>query len=117
MRSAETFCATVESVSKNVAPEREAGQLHAKLSFCRTQLFHLQQLHDQSELGVENAQAREEFRNLIIGLMWLAFYAREVISYKTYRMLVTIESSFAYVLLNKIPKFPTNGGSQISAAH
>jgi hypothetical protein len=48
MRSAEKFCAIVESVSKNVSPEREPGQLHAKLGFCRTELFHLQQLHDQA---------------------------------------------------------------------
>ena len=111
MRSAEKFWATIDSVSKNVAPGQEPGQLHAKLGFCRTQLFHLQQLHDQSELTFENPQAREGFRHLIIGLMWLAFYAREVVTYKTYRMLVMIESSFAYVLFNKIPKFTSNAGS------
>ena len=109
MRSAEKFCATIESVSKNVAPGREPEQFHAKLGFCRTQLFHLQQLHDQSELTVENPQTREGFQSLLIGLMWLAFYAREVVSYKTYRVLVMIESSFAYVLLNNIPKFTSRG--------
>ena len=73
MRSAEKFCATVESVAKNVAPGQEPEQFHVKLGFCRTQLFHLQQLQDQSELTVENPEAREGLRHLIIGLMWLAY--------------------------------------------
>jgi hypothetical protein len=35
---------------------------------------------------------------LVMALMWIAFYARTAIDFKTYRRLVMIESSFTYLL-------------------
>src|SRR6266480_1776030 len=111
MLRAEKFCASIESASQDVAPNPEKEQFRGKLGFCRTQLSHLQKIHDRNQLTIQNPRVREGFRHLIIGLMWVAFYARGAVSYRTYRMIVMIESSFTYVLLNSIPKFKSNGSS------
>jgi len=81
-------------------------ELRAKLGFCRNQIAHLRNL---DEVKIENVLVREGLRHLIIGMMWVAFYARTAIDYKLYRMLLTVESTFTYLLMEQVPKYRRNG--------
>jgi hypothetical protein len=106
---AETFCSKVEAKLADAAPLPPADdvELRGKLGLCRNQIAHLQSLNDHS---ITNAEMREGLRHLIIAMMWVAFYARAAIDYKIYRMLLTVESTFTYLLMKQVPKFETNGG-------
>jgi hypothetical protein len=103
MLHAEQFCARVEGAAKDVAPSLEEKELRAKIGQCRTQLGYLQNLFNHNKLDIENAAVRADFRYLIIALLWIAFYARAVIDFKMFRMLVRIESGFTYLLIGRQP--------------
>jgi hypothetical protein len=38
---------------------------------------------------------------MVMALLWVAFYARSAIDFKTFRMLVRIESIFTYLLVSR----------------
>jgi hypothetical protein len=98
MLHADQFCSKIEAAMKDVAPNPEQEELRTKLGQCRVQLAHLQNVFDEDKLDIENPAVRADFRHLVMALMWIAFYARTTIDFKTYRRLVMIESSFMYLL-------------------
>ena len=61
----------------------------------------LQELFNEGKLNLENSTVRADFRQMIIALLWVAFYARTAIDYRTFRRLVLIEASFTYLLVSR----------------
>jgi hypothetical protein len=98
MLHADQFCSGVEAATKDVAPNSEEKELRTKIGQCRAQLAYLQKVYEDDKLKIENPAVRADFRHLVMALMWIAFYARTAIDFKTYRRLVMIESSFTYLL-------------------
>jgi len=98
---ADQFCSRVEEATKDVAPIPEQGELRIKIGQIRNQLASLQELFNEGKLNVENPTVRTDFRQLIIALLWVAFYARTAIDYRTFRRLVLIEASFTYLLVSR----------------
>jgi hypothetical protein len=108
MKRAETFCSRLEFASQDVAPNKDNKELRGKLGLCRVQIAYLRNIDN---LSIDNPRVREGFRHLITALMWVAFYARSAVDFRLYRMLVMVESSFTYLALRRIPKYPTNGNA------
>jgi hypothetical protein len=44
---------------------------------------------------------RADFRQLVMALLWIAYYARGAIDFRIFRMLVRIESGFTYLLVSR----------------
>ena len=84
MLHAEQFCSKVEEAMKDVAPIAEQDELRLKIGQIRNQLASLQELFNEGELTVENPTVRAEFRQLVIALLWVAFYARSAIDYRRF---------------------------------
>jgi len=105
---AEIFCSKVEAKLADVAPlaTQDDVELRGKLGLCRNQIAYLQNLNDYN---IANTEIREGLRHLVITMMWIAFYARTAMDYKLYRMLVTVEWTFTYLLMQQIPKYRANG--------
>jgi hypothetical protein len=101
MLHAEQFCSKVEQAIEDVAPIAERSELRLKIGQIRNQLASLQELFNEGKLNVENPTVRADFRHLIIALLWVAFYARSAIDYRTFRRLVLIEASFTYLLVTR----------------
>ena len=98
---AERFCLRVESAMADSAgtSAEEIEELRLKISQCRGLLSLLQQFYEDDKLTIQNPAARGNFRVLVLTLMWVAFRARHALDYRTFRMLVLIESSFTYLLI------------------
>jgi hypothetical protein len=101
MLHAEQFCSKVEDATKDVAPISEEKELRTKIGQCRNQLAYLQELFNDGKLNIENPSVRANFRQLVMALLWIAFYARSAIDFRIFRMLVRIESGFAYLLVSR----------------
>jgi hypothetical protein len=101
MFHAERFCSKVEVALQDVAPIPEEKELRTKIGQCRNQLGYLQEVFNDGELNIGNPRVRAEFRQLILALLWIGFYARSAIDFKIFRMLVMIESSFTYLLVSR----------------
>jgi hypothetical protein len=101
MLHAEQFCSKVEEATMDVAPIAERSDLRTKIGQIRNQLASLQELFNEGKLNLENPTVRADFRQLIIALLWIAFYARSAIDYRTFRRLVLIEASFTYLLMTR----------------
>ena len=101
MLHAEQFCSRVEEATKDVAPIAENGELRIKIGQIRNQLTELQEIFNDGKLSIENARVRADFRQMVTALLWVAFYARSAIDFKTFRMLVRIESIFTYLLVSR----------------
>ena len=101
MLHADQFCSKIEGAMKDVAPNPEQEELRTKIGQCRAQLAYLQNVFDEDKLNIENPAVRADFRHLVMALMWIAFYARTAIDFKTYRRLVMIESSFTLLLASR----------------
>jgi hypothetical protein len=99
MLHVDQFCSKVEAAMKDVAPSPEEKELRTKIGQCRTQLAYLQQVYDEDKLNMESLSARTDFRQLVIALLWIAFYARNAIDFRLFRRLVMIESTFTYLLV------------------
>jgi hypothetical protein len=98
MLHADRFCSKVEDAIKDVAPIPEEKDLRTKIGQCRNQLAYLQEVFNDNKLNIENPRVRAEFRQLVMALLWVAFYARAAIDFRVFRMLVQIESGFTYLL-------------------
>jgi hypothetical protein len=98
MLEAERFCSKVDAAMKDVAATPEQNELRVKLGQCRAQLAHLQDSFNENKLTLQNRAILADFRHLIIALMWIAFYARQIMDFRLYRMLIKVESSFTYLL-------------------
>ncbi len=98
MLHADRLCSRVEGLLNDAAPILEEEQLRLKLGQCRNLLARLQDIFNIDELSIENASVRAEFRLLVMALLWVAFYTRGLIDFKSFRMLVMIEAGFTYLL-------------------
>jgi hypothetical protein len=101
MLHAEQFCSKVENAMEDVAPLAERDELRLKIGQCKNQLAFLQEFYNASNLSIENAEVRAVFRQLVTALLWVAFYARSAIDFRTFRMLIRVESGFAYLLVSR----------------
>ena len=101
MLSADRFCSKVESAAQDLPPSQETSELRLKLAQSRTLLREIRNLYDQDRLMIDDAQARGSFRQLIISLMWVAFYARGSMDFKLFRKLVVVESGFTHLLVTR----------------
>ena len=84
MLHAEQFCSKVEEATKDVAPIAEQGELRIKIGQIRNQLAQLQEIFNDGKLSIENPRVRAEFRHMVIALLWVAFYARTAIDFRTF---------------------------------
>jgi hypothetical protein len=101
MLHADQFCSRVEEATNDVAPIAEQSELRIKIGQIRNQLASLQEVFNDGKLNIENPTVRADFRQLVIALLWVAFYARNAIDYRTFRRLVLIEASFTYLLVTR----------------
>jgi hypothetical protein len=101
MLHAEQFCSRVEEATKDVAPIAEHSELRIKIGQIRNQLTELQEIFNDGKLSIENPRVRADFRQLVMALLWVAFYARTAIDFRIFRMLVRIESGFTYLLVSR----------------
>jgi hypothetical protein len=101
MLHADRFCSKVEAATQDVAPNPEEKELRTKIGQCRNQLAYLQEVFNEGKLRIENPRVRAEFRQLVMALLWIAFYARSAIDFRIFRMLVRIESGFTYLLVSR----------------
>jgi len=99
MLQAEQFCLKVEGATKDVAPIAQQDELRLKIGQIRNQLVALQEVFNNGQLNIENPTVRADFRQMVIALLWVAFYARTAIDYRTFRRLVLIEATFTYLLV------------------
>ena len=76
MLHAEQFCSRVEEATKDVAPIAENGELRIKIGQIRNQLTELQEIFNDGKLSIENPRVRADFRQMVMALLWVAFYAR-----------------------------------------
>ena len=101
MLHAEQFCSKVENAMEDAAPITEHNELRLKMGQCRNQLAYLQESYNAGNLSIENAEVRAIFRQLVTALLWVAFYARNAIDFRTFRRVVVIEHGFTYLLANR----------------
>ena len=101
MLHADQFCLKVEEAMKDAAPIAEQGELRLKIGQIRNQLASLQELFNEGRLNLENPTVRADVRQMVIALLWVAFYARTAIDYRTFRRVVLIEASFTYLLVTR----------------
>jgi hypothetical protein len=101
MLHADQFCSKVKAATQDVAPNPEEKELRTKIGQCRNQLACLQGVFNDNELKIENPRVRADFRQLIMALLWISFYARSAIDFRIFRMLVMIESGFTYRLVSR----------------
>jgi hypothetical protein len=96
---AERFCVKVESASNDhVLTPIDRDELRLKIGQARNIAALLQQAYNDDELSLARASVRANYRYLIVSLLWVAFYGRQVLDFRTYRMLVLIESSYTLLL-------------------
>ena len=101
MFHAEQFCSKVDDAIKDVAPVSEEKELRTKIGQCRNQLAYLQEVFNDGKLNIENPRVRADFRQLVMALLWISFYARSAMDFRIFRMLVMIESGFTYLLVSR----------------
>ena len=96
---AEQFCGRIESRARNKLKKAEEEEVRLKIGQCRNLLAELHKAYDEDNLKLENVCVKNQFRLLIMALLWVTFNARSLIDHKLFRMLVVIESSFTYLLI------------------
>ncbi len=101
MLASDRFCSEIGSAIEDLAPSRDQEDLRLKIAQCRALLQQLRVSYDEDKLTPENAAVLGHFRQLILALIWVAYHARENITFKQFRMLVMIESGFTYLLITR----------------
>jgi hypothetical protein len=101
MLHADQFCSKVEDAIRDAAPIPQEEDLRIKIGQCRNQLAYLQEVFNDGNLSIENPRVRADFRQLVMALLWISFQARSAIDFRTFRMLLMIESSFTYLLVSR----------------
>jgi hypothetical protein len=104
MLQAEVFCSQIEARAQDSPRTAEQDELRLKISQCRGALAELQGWYDKNKLMVSNPWVRADFRNLVMLLLWVAFWAGTLIDFKLFRKLVQIESGFTYLLVDAAGK-------------
>jgi hypothetical protein len=97
MLAADRFCSAISSKLQDCS-NSERQELRLKLGQCTSAVHRLRELYERDRLTVTNAAVRAEVRQLILTLMWVSFYARDIIDRKTFRLVVMIEAAFSYLL-------------------
>lgn len=92
------FCIQVQNLIDDNPPDSDREALHLKLAQSKAMLADLQRFYNEDSLDIKTAAVRSEFRFLVMSLLWVAFRARKMIDYKTFRMLVSIEAGFSLVM-------------------
>jgi hypothetical protein len=95
------FCCKAEALSASLSEERELGEFRLKLGQARNILERLQEAYSGDALDLGNKQAIAEFRQLVITLLWIAFYIRQQLDFRTFRMVVSIEAGLTYLLITR----------------
>jgi hypothetical protein len=95
----EQFLNAVERASKSQPKSRESEELRLKIGHCRNILSLLQDAFNENKLDIGEGAVQEQFRSVIMILHWVAFYAREVIDYRTFRRLVIVDAGFTRLLI------------------
>lgn len=101
MFRAEQFCALIETRSAGHLAKENEDRLRLKIGECRNLLAELQKLYNEDQLTLANGFVKAQFRFLIMALTWVLFEARDVIDHKTCRMLVSMESTFTFLLIGR----------------
>jgi hypothetical protein len=100
MLHADQFCSKAEALSQRLPDNADLQELRLKLGQARNTLGRLQHAYNHSALETSSAAAMAEFRQLIIALLWAGYYVREHLDFRTFRMLVSVEAGFTYLLLD-----------------
>ncbi len=98
--SADRICSKLEEASLDMAPSEDYVQLRTKLLECRAALRRLQGEYEQNKLTIVSSSIAEQFRHLMLYLLWVIFYSRAVIDRRTFRRFVVIHSAFTHLLLS-----------------
>jgi len=101
MLQAEMFCASVEALGKKSLCFDDMYPLSLKISQCRGVLAYLQDKYDNDQLAVYDPAICQDFRVLVMSLLWVNFLGRELIDFRLFRKLVQIESGLTYVLITR----------------
>lgn len=101
MLGAERFCALIEARSRAVPAKRNDEQLRLKIGECRNLVAELQKAYDEDQLSLKHGLIKAQFRFLVMALIWVMFEARDVADRKCCRMLVSVESTFTYLLIGR----------------
>jgi len=82
LNTADQFCAGVESALQDAAPlsARDDQELRTKLGLCRNLMAYVRRLPNP---GIDNPAARDGVKSLITAMLWVAYYARTSLKYKT----------------------------------
>ncbi len=100
MLQADRFCSKIEAAIV-ATPSRE--ELWLKLNQARALLADLQLAYNGDKLSIQNAATRAGFLSLITTLQWVSFHARDIIDFKTFRMLVMVQWGFSSALMDGLP--------------
>lgn len=101
MLHASQFCSKAETFGTLLANTQEKDEFRVKLSQARNTLERLQDTYNDEALDLGNKATAAEFRQLIIALLWAGFYIRHHLDFKMFRMIVSVEAAFTYLLLNR----------------
>lgn len=78
---------------------RERDEARLKLSRCERILELLQAAFNEDRLDIDNPAVCAQFRVLIIHLLWVSYYIRDVIDFRLYRILMQLEAGFTNLLI------------------
>ena len=95
------FCSKAEALSASLSEKQELDEFRLKLGQARNILERLQVAYSDDALDLGNNQAIGEFRQLVIALLWIAFYIRQQLDFRTFRMVVSIEAGLTYLLVTR----------------
>ena len=95
------FCNKAEGVSSSLNDRHELDEFRLKLGQARNILERLQVAYNDNVLDPGSERVMAEFRQLVIALLWIAFYIRQHLDFKLFRMIVSIEAGFTYLLVNR----------------
>lgn len=101
MLHASQFCSRVEGLGDLLTDKQEKDEFRLKLGQARNTLERLQEAYNYTSLDLRNQSTAAEFRQLIISLLWAAFYVRKHLDFRLFRMIVSVEAAFTHLLLNR----------------
>ncbi len=101
MLHATQFCNAVGSLEVPFQTSSNEREFYLKLGQARNILERLQQSYNEGLLSLDDKVVAAEFRQLVIALLWIAFYRRHQLDFKTFRRVAMVEASFTYLLIGK----------------
>ena len=95
------FCGRADALSARIGDKKELDAFRLKLGQVHNILERLQQTYNDEALDIGSKTVMEEFRQLVIALLWVGYYVRQFSDFRLFRMLVNVEASFTYLLLKR----------------